>query len=130
MSSIFFPMCLAMLSAHLIFGLPGCRFVVDFHLVNSRAQLSLILAMCPAHCHFFLRIISNRSGFCALFESVVCDMILPFDIKHFSFRGPMGRVQSLCHIFGCCPRFCPLKEYRHHTLVKNLPQPMLLTTTL
>jgi len=58
----FFPMCLAMLSAHLIFGLPGCRFVVGFHLVNSRAQWFLILVICPAHCPFFFRIILNRSG--------------------------------------------------------------------
>jgi len=51
-----------MLSTRLILGLPGFRFDLGFLTVKSTAQLSCILATCPAHFHLLLKIVSMRSG--------------------------------------------------------------------
>ena len=73
-SNHLFPLNLVILSAHLDCGLPGFLWVVGFHLVKSRAQLSFILATWPAHFQLFLTIVST-----VIFDGLVCDMVLPFD---------------------------------------------------
>ena len=66
---------------YLILGLPGFLSDLGFHTVKSTAQLSCILATCPAHFHLLLKIVSMRHevrelGF--IFDVLVCDMVLPF----------------------------------------------------